>query len=98
MANGGQIDDHSKQPLTRSWAQIVSQATRTVSSSPLHNPAIFDKIKASSSQFVLVDDEALGRARMKFQNALYGKFFGKPPSFEQVKLILLAKWADIGEV
>lgn len=35
---------------------------------------------------------------MRFQHSLYGKFFGKPPPFEQVKLSLLAKWADIGEV
>ncbi|XP_039136393.1 uncharacterized protein LOC120273757 [Dioscorea cayenensis subsp. rotundata] len=25
-------------------------------------------------------------------------FFGKPPTFDQVKLILLSKWTDIGEV
>ncbi|XP_039119157.1 uncharacterized protein LOC120255388 [Dioscorea cayenensis subsp. rotundata] len=89
---------HSLQPPSRSWAQITSQATCTIAGSPLHNLEILGRIKASSSQFVRVDDEALGRARMKFQNSLYGKFFGKPPSFDEVKLILMAKWVDIGEV
>lgn len=35
---------------------------------------------------------------MRFQNALYGKFFGKPPPFQQVKMFLTAKWPKIGEV
>lgn len=34
---------------------------------------------------------------MKFQTALYGKLFGKSPSFEQVKSSLIDKWAGIGE-
>lgn len=27
-----------------------------------------------------------------------GKFFGKPPPFDQVKASLMVKWAEIGEV
>ncbi|XP_039130817.1 uncharacterized protein LOC120267186 [Dioscorea cayenensis subsp. rotundata] len=98
MASGVPLAGLSSQQPPRSWAQIASQATRTIVGSPLYNSEILGKIKASSSQFVRVDNEELDRARMKFQNSLYGKFFGKPPSFEQVKLILMAKWADLGEV
>lgn len=40
----------------------------------------------------------MDKARLRFQNALYGKFFGKPPPFEQVKKILTTLWSNVGEV
>lgn len=43
-----------------------------------------------------MDNEALYRARLHFQTSLYGKFFGKPPPFDQVKEILQSKWSDLG--
>lgn len=32
---------------------------------------------------------------MRFQTSLYGKFFGKSPSFEQIKEILSSKWEGL---
>lgn len=43
-----------------------------------------------------MDRDAMSRALMRFQNSLYGKFFSKPPPFDQVKLILHSKWSNIG--
>lgn len=98
MASGGHKVSHSQQPSPKSCAQIASQATRTIASFPLHNTEILHKIKETSLEFIKIDGEALNRAHMKFQNSLYGKFFGKPPPFEQVKQILMVKWADIAEI
>lgn len=35
---------------------------------------------------------------MKFKHALYGKLFGKLPSFDQVKSMLLTRWSEFGEI
>lgn len=43
-----------------------------------------------------MDDEALSRARMRFQNSLYGKIFGKSPPFNQLKRVLQAKRSEVG--
>lgn len=40
----------------------------------------------------------MSKARRRFQNSLYGKFFGKPPPFDQLKKILQTMWSNIGEV
>lgn len=42
-----------------------------------------------------MDFEAKSRARMRFQHSLYGKFVGKAPRFDQVKMSLQAKWSDV---
>ncbi|XP_039123445.1 uncharacterized protein LOC120260068 [Dioscorea cayenensis subsp. rotundata] len=57
-----------------------------------------NKLKENTSDFVKLDSDALDRARLRFQYSLFGKFFGKPPAFEQVKNILLKKWENIGEI
>lgn len=56
------------------------------------------KLKASILAFVYMDLEAKARAHTRFQHALYNKFFGKPPSFDLVKLHLKNKWNDIGYI
>lgn len=45
--------------------------------------------------FIWMDNEALSRVRMKFWIALFGKLFCKPPSFNQLKIILQTKWSEI---
>lgn len=37
-------------------------------------------------------------ALSKFQHSLFGKFFGKPPPFDQVKTFLKTKRAEFGKV
>lgn len=64
--------------------------------SPLADGPVLNKLKANTSDFVRLDQDTISRARMRFQIALYGKFFGKPPPFEQVKEILSAKWNNLG--
>lgn len=99
MASGGStpttVPIHPSPP---SWAQIASKHTTTQESSPLHNPAVLQKLKESTSDFIKLDNDTLSRARLRFQHSLFGKFFGKPPLFEQVKNILLKKWEHIGEI
>lgn len=68
------------------------------STPPLHNPQVLSRLKESTNTFVKLDKDALARARMRFQYSLYGKFFGKPPPFEQEKNALLVKWADLGNI
>lgn len=50
---------------------------------------ILARLKATVSDIVRVDVETKQRAHMRFQLALYGKFFRKSPPFEMVKTILL---------
>lgn len=57
-----------------------------------------EKLKSSSTDFVKLDSDVISRARNKFHNSLFGKLFGKPPQFDQVKASLLAKWGDFGEL
>lgn len=57
-----------------------------------------NKLKETTSDFIRLDGDALSRARRRFQNALHGMFFGKPSPFEPVKIFLMAKWVEIGEV
>lgn len=85
-------------PHNKSWSQIASSLTQTINNSPLHNEQLLNKLKASTTSFIKLDVEAIGRGRRKFQHALYGKLFGKPPPFDQVKYTLLSKWAEFGEI
>ncbi|XP_039141982.1 uncharacterized protein LOC120279183 [Dioscorea cayenensis subsp. rotundata] len=99
MASGG----HAPHPVVppdrpQSWAQVASSNPHSSDTSPLQNPLLLAKLKSSTSQFVRIDGDALARAHLKFQNSLFGKFFGKPPPFDQVKAFLSAKWSQFGEV
>lgn len=96
MASGSQ--PHTSVPQGRSWSQIASSLTQSLEKSPLHNVQLLNKLKATTTNFIRLDNEAINRGRMKFQYALYGKLFGKAPTFEQVKTTLLDKWSGIGEV
>lgn len=98
MASEGQDTGAPSQAGPKSWDQIASQAARNDSQSPLYNPQVLTKLKVITSAFVRLDGNALSRARRRFQHSLYGKFFCKPPPFEQVKMFLLAKWVEVGEV
>ncbi|XP_039118901.1 uncharacterized protein LOC120255061 [Dioscorea cayenensis subsp. rotundata] len=99
MASGGHTPQPPpSHPSPPSWAQIASKVTSTQETSPLYNPAILNKLKESTSEFIKLDNDTLNRARLRFQHSLFGKFFGKPPLFEQVKIFLLKKWENIGEV
>lgn len=93
MASGGQPPSPSL--LSKTWADVAAAAQRKPSS-PLVEGPVLRKLKSNTSKFIRVDHDTLSRVRMRFQMALYGKFFGKSPSFEQVKVILSEKWADIG--
>ncbi|XP_039127008.1 uncharacterized protein LOC120263188 [Dioscorea cayenensis subsp. rotundata] len=99
MASG---DRHSVPPSSpaqpNSWAQIASSLRQSMDISPLHNPQILNKLKESTSTFIRLDKDGINRACMRFQHSLYGKLFGKPPPFTQVKDDLLAKWSSFGEV
>ncbi|XP_039129164.1 uncharacterized protein LOC120265358 [Dioscorea cayenensis subsp. rotundata] len=86
MASGGKppfpSPSHPLQP-SQSWAQIASSSLRAYVPSPLHNPQLLEKLKNSSSSFVKLDGVSLSRAHEKFQNALFGKLFGKSPPFDR---------------
>lgn len=77
---------------------MASSVTPHLHNSPLHNPLLLQKLKENTSTFVKLDSDALTKAHRRFQFALYGKLFGKSPPFDQVKDILTAKWANLGEV
>lgn len=70
--------------------------------SAFHHPidsfsiAMLMKLKINTTEFVWMDQEALSRARIWFQNSLCGKVFSKPHPFDQLKGILQAKWSEIG--
>lgn len=99
MASGGNaLPPISKPPPSQTWAQIAPKVALTSENSLLYNPQLLSMLKNSTSQFVRLDNDFLARARMRFQHSLYGKFFSKPSPFEQVKMNLLAKWMEIGEV
>lgn len=99
MASG---DRHSVPPPSlaqpKSWAQIASSLHQSIDVSPLHNPQILNKLKESTSTFIRLDKDAINGACMRFQHSIYGKLFGKPPPFTQVKDELLTKWSSLGEV
>ncbi|XP_039144885.1 uncharacterized protein LOC120282194 [Dioscorea cayenensis subsp. rotundata] len=99
MASGGQAPTSGTPRAPHpSWAQLSSKVTPTLDSSPLHNPTVLNKLKASTSEYIKVDNDTLSRVQLRFQHSLIGKFFGKPPSFDQVKSILLKKWENLGEI
>lgn len=100
MASGGQTSNSpTLNSPPKSWAQIASVASHYNDNSPLHNAQVLSKLKESTMEFVKIDDDdALSRARLHFQHFLYGKFYGKTPSFNQVQTFLVTKWAEIGEV
>lgn len=56
--------------------------SQSLDNSPLHNFQLLNKLKASTTSFVRLDADAFNCGHMKFQYALYGKLFGKPPLFE----------------
>lgn len=94
MASGG----HPPSPslLSKTWADVAAAAQRKPSSSPLVEGPVLNKLKANSTEFIRLDRDTVARARLRFQTALYGKFFRKSPPFEQVKEILSAKWNELG--
>lgn len=103
MASGGTPLQPPPQPppsisSLKSWAQVASSGPRPFDSSPLQNPPLLAKLKSSTSEFVCFDSDALAHAQSKFQHSLFGKFFGKPSLFDQVKTFLTIKWAEFGEV
>ncbi|XP_039136996.1 uncharacterized protein LOC120274516 [Dioscorea cayenensis subsp. rotundata] len=95
MASGG---PNSSSPP--SWAEIVAAVKNRPNQtpSPLVEGPVLRKLKASTSEFIRLDGDAMARARLRIQHSLLGKFFGKPPPFDQVKSILQSKWNDIGEI
>ncbi|XP_039146855.1 uncharacterized protein LOC120284118 [Dioscorea cayenensis subsp. rotundata] len=99
MASGDWHPAPSPSPTQpKSWAQIASSLRQSSDNSLLHNTHILNKLKETTTNFIRLDSVTMSRARMKFQHALYGKLFGKPPHFDQVKTNLLAKWSIFGEV
>lgn len=95
MASGSQSCPPT--PQSRSWSQIGSSLSQSSDNSSLHNVHLLNKLRAFTTSFVRLDNDAINRGLSKFQYALYGKLFGKPSPFEQVKTTLLTKWSDIGE-
>lgn len=95
MASGGPTS--SSPP---SWAEIAAAVKNwpTKFPSPLVDGPVLRKLKASTTEFIRLDGDAMARACLRFQHALLGKFFGKPPPFDQVKSILQSKWNEIGEI
>lgn len=92
MASGGHAPQLSPPPNhPQSWVQVASSNPHSSDTSPLQNSLLLAKLKSSTSEFVQIDGDALTYAHLKFQNLLFGKFFGKPPPFEQVKAYLSAK-------
>lgn len=59
---------------------------------------VMARLKETTSDFVFMDHEAKARAKMRFRYSLYGKFFGKPPLLDLVKLNLQAKWKSFSVV
>lgn len=55
-------------------------------------------MKSSSSSFIKLDAKSLSLTHQKFQNALFGKFFGKPSLFNQMKKYLMEKWVMIHDL
>lgn len=96
MASGG--DPPPPFPMGKTWADIAATALKRSASSPLVEGPVLNKLKASTSEFIRMDRDTMSRASLRFQNSLYGKFFGKAPPFEQVKEILSSKWKDLGAV
>lgn len=84
MASGGQPPISSTPHLPcKSWENSENSTfTHYSENSPLHNINILKKLKEKTTDFVKLDADALAKARMRFQYAIYGKLFGKPPPFE----------------
>lgn len=78
--------------------EIAAIAQQHPSSSPLQEGPILAKLKVNTSEFIRVDSDAILQASMRFQYALYWKFFGKPPSFEHSKTILQTKCSNFGVI
>lgn len=74
MASRGHAPPLQRPPplAPNAWAQVASSSSQN-SSSPLHNPQIRAKLKETSSDFVKIDGDSIARARLRFQNSLYGK-------------------------
>lgn len=94
MASGGQ--PLPPVPLPKSWAAVAASSQVKANVSLLTDGPVLNKLKANTTDFIRLDHDTISRAHMRFQTALYGKFFGKSPPFEQVKEILTAKWNDLG--
>ncbi|KAJ0987953.1 hypothetical protein J5N97_006309 [Dioscorea zingiberensis] len=85
-------------PLAPSWAE-VADAGNCGPSSPLPiDKEVLEKLKRVVIDTVHVDEESKQRARSRFQNALYGKLFGKAPPFGIVRTTLLGMWRELGTV
>lgn len=89
MASEGQPPPYV--PSSKSWADVAASSQRKATVSPLADGPVLNKLKANSADFIRLDQETISRAHSRFQTTLYGKFFGKPPLFDQVKEILSAK-------
>lgn len=95
MASGGP----SSSPVPSSWMEIVVAVNnRLPSLSPLVGGPVLCRLKASTSEFICFNGNAMARARLHFQHSLISKFFEKLPPFEQIKEILQTRWAEFGEV
>ena len=86
------------QPPGPSWAKIARTANRCPHVGSVVDPETLEKLKASITDSVQVDNESSNRARMRFQHALYGKLFGMTPPFDFVKNTLLRLWSSFGVV
>lgn len=94
MASGGQsLPPYSS---SKTWADVAAAAQQKPLMSPLVDGPMLNRLKANTSEFLKLDRDTVSRARIRFQTALYGKFFGKSPPFEQVKEILSSKWNELG--
>ncbi|XP_039136678.1 uncharacterized protein LOC120273995 [Dioscorea cayenensis subsp. rotundata] len=95
MASGGPPST----PSPSSWAEIAAAIkNRPSNPSPLVEGPVLRKLKASTSEFIHFDSDSVARAHLRFQHSLIGKFFGKPPIFEQIKTVLLTRWQEFGEI
>lgn len=94
MASGGLAP-----PGPPSWAEIAAAVkNRPPNSPPLIDGSILRRLKASTSDFILFDRDAMAKAYLQFQHSLIGKFFGKPPSFDQIKPLLQSRYNELGEI
>lgn len=93
MSSGG-----PSSPTPPFWAEIAAAVKNRLNPSPLIEGPMLRKLIASTTEFIRFDRDAIARARFRFQHSLIGKFFGKPPPFDQIKSILQSKWNDFGEI
>lgn len=82
-----------------SWAEIAAAAkNRPPNPSPLVDGPVLRKLKASTSEFIQFNGDAMARARLRFQHSLIRKFFRKPPPYDKIETILLSRWSDLGKI